>query len=201
MTRREAALQAHAVRRIVRAWGAATADDLAAGMSWYQRASDLADALAAGTPFSKEQCAGVIAALSPRCQWSANVRGAQRMVAAATAREPEPVVAGLRSNRSKAWRILAENADPADVLSGPKVRAFYANICGDTDRVTVDVWAAHAAEGRADKNAPKGGRYVRLERAYQLAADLLGVTPRECQAAVWTYFRRTHARAIFDLEA
>src|SRR3982751_6848796 len=161
-------------RRIMRHWRAASAEDLAAGLSWYSRASDLADALSAGTDgyVSYATACGVIAALSPRCQWASNVRGAARMVNAFDAGLDQPVVAGTRANRDKAWRILTSGDDPLSILGGPKVRAFYRNIAGDTDAVTVDVWAARAAEGRDNPSAPTGKRYDRLADAYRRAATL-----------------------------
>lgn len=179
---------AQLTRRILRAWRASSADELAAGIAWYDRAQDTARALSAGTSLSERQTAAVIAALSPRCAWSANVRGAASMVDAASRGQGEPVVAGTLTNRRKAWAI-AQGADPDAVLSGPKVRSFFANITGDACAVTVDVWAARAAEGRDDPNAPKGSRYQRIADAYRRAAEIAGVTPREVQAAVWCHVR------------
>jgi len=72
------------------------------------------------------------------------------------------------------------------------VRAFYAAIMGDENAVTVDVWAARAAEGERNDVAPKGARIVAIIDAYRTAAAILGVSPRECQAAVWVYTRRTY---------
>lgn len=176
-------------KRVLRHWRATSAAELAEGMSWYDRAADSAEALAAGAPITREQAAAVIAALSPRCQWAQNVKAAARMVDAASAGEPEPTVAGTYGNRRKAWRILQAPGDPLEVLGGPKVRAFYANITGDPYEVTVDVWAARAAEGKSDPRAPEGKRYQRIANAYRAAAEIEGVTPREMQAAVWVRVR------------
>lgn len=157
------------------------------GTAWYDRASDTAAALAAGSGLPYARCAGVIAALSPRVSWSVNVRAAAAIVDAAAYGRAEPVVAGLGANRRKAWRI-ATGADPADVLGGDKVRAFYANITGDLSAVTVDVWAASAALGR-----PVGSighaMYARIADAYRMAATLRAVSPRTMQAAVWCHVR------------
>lgn len=190
----------HEHTRILRHWRAATAEDLANGLAWYDRAADVAAALAAGTDgrVTPAQAAGVIAALSPRCGWSANVRAAATMIDAYVAGQDQPVVAGLGANRAKAWRVLT-TPDPLTVLRGPKVRAFYANITGDCNAVTVDVWAAAAATGSKSDDAPRGRHYEHLADAYRRAASLAGVTPRDMQAAVWTHYRRTHARAIYDL--
>lgn len=176
------------VGRILAYYDAASAADLAAGLDWYARAEREACALAAGTPLSPYQCAGVIAALSPRVTWATNLAAAAAMVSAAARDLPEPVVAGLSANRTKAWRI-AHGEDPDTVLGGPKVRAFHANITGDHDAVTVDVWAARAAEGHRDERAPTGRRYAAIADAYREAAARRGVAPRTMQATVWTYVR------------
>lgn len=181
--------QSAMVRRLLRAYDSASAADLAAGLDWYNRAEREATALAAGTRLSPAQAAGVIAALSPRVQWRPNLDGAAAIIAAAARGDSEPpIVAGLPDNRAKAWKI-ASGADPNVILGGPKVRAFFANITGDHDAVTVDVWAARAAEGCRDDRAPTGKRYARIADAYRAAAVKRGVSPRECQAAVWVYIR------------
>lgn len=175
-------------RRLRRLYDAASAADLAAGLDWYDRAEREATALAAGTSLTPASAAGVIAALSPRVQWRPNLDGAAAMIGAAVAGDAEPIVAGLPNNRAKAWRI-ANGADPATVLGGPKVCSFWANITGDHDAVTVDVWAARAAEGSENPQPPSGGRYARIAEAYRRAAASRGVTPRQCQAAVWVHIR------------
>lgn len=196
LTRSEAMKLRHAVARVDDWLELATADDLALGLAWYDNAGAIAESLARESDYrlSQRHCAGVIAALSPRCQWGANVAGARAIVRAAINGHPEPVVAGTKGNRRKAWRI-ANGADPDAVLSGPKVRAFWANICGDVEVVTVDVWAARAAEGRDNAQAPVRRRYAICAEAYRRAARRRGMTPRDAQAAVWTVFRRTHGYA------
>jgi hypothetical protein len=87
--------------------------------------------------------------------------------------------------RAQAWRI-ANGEAPLAVLNGPKVRSFWANIMGDTDAVTCDVWAVFVALGRKDERmVSTPARYRMVADAYRRAAAILGVTPRGCQAAVW----------------
>jgi hypothetical protein len=182
----------HSVARVDGWLSVATAQDLANGLAWYDRARSMAESIARRYGVSVECAAGVIAALSPRCQWASNVRAADAMVAWAQAGELHaPVVAGTLSNRAKAWDI-ATGADPDAILSGPKVRAFYANIMGDRDAVTVDVWAARAAEGRDWPHAPVKRRYRLLAESYRRAGERRGMHPRDAQAAVWTVYRRLH---------
>jgi hypothetical protein len=182
----------HSVARVDRWLDVATAQDLATGIGWYDRARQLAEDLARETGLSVRTCAGIIAALSPRLQWATNVDAARKIARAAVAGEPQPVTAGTGSNRAKAWRI-ALGEDPELVLGGPKVRAFFANIMGDVESVTIDIWAARAAEGEDNPNAPVRRRYARLALAYCRVAERRGMHPRDVQAAVWTVYRRLHA--------
>jgi hypothetical protein len=97
-----------------------------------------------------------------------------------------------KAMRAQGWRI-ANGEAALSVLNGPKVRAFYANIMGDTDAVTVDVWAARVATGLTGKAAERAigtaKRYADVADAYRHAARILGVTPREVQAATWVAAR------------
>ena len=199
--------QTSMVRRITRAFRAASPADLAAGLGWYAEARRVASDI---WPDRPDVAAGVIAALSPRCQWSVNVVFAERVVAAARAGRPCPDVS-TTGNRATAY-VIATGTAPLDalgtvapsgrVVSGHKVRAFYANIMGDTDAVTVDMWAYAVATGRWATHPRTGARvpadaimsareYVAIAAAYRRAAAILGVTPRECQAAVWVAARGT----------
>jgi hypothetical protein len=190
--------QEQMVRRITRAYRQTTPAQLAAGLGWYAEAWKVAQEILPGNPYL---AAGVIAALSPRCQWSTNVAWATALVQAAMeGRECPPV--HTTTMRAQAWAIA--NGTPAlDVLNGPKVRSFYNNIIGNTDAVTVDVWATLVATGSKDERAigtPK--RYAAVADAYRRAAKILGVTPREVQAATWVAARGVkptdagfHARA------
>ena len=179
------------IARILHAFDNASASDALEGERWYETARVTAQALAAGTNLSVAHAAGVIAALSPRVRWETNVAAAATMIAAAgIGAFRMPSVAGYNRNCEKAWKI-ANGEHPDDVLGGPKVRSFYANIMGDEQAVTIDVWAARVAEGESNKNAPSGNRYSNLAEAYRLAARARNVSPMVMQANVWVYVRRT----------
>lgn len=188
-------------RRILAAWGDATAEDLAAGIEWYNKARRAAVVIAEGTDLSADTVAGVIAALSPRNQWATNLAWTAQVVEDYNNGAIHPPNVHTRVMRSQAWRIV-NGEQPLHVLNGPKVRAFYLNITGDENAVTVDVWAARLAEGTftphptkrtlrdwAAEPAPQGNRYDLIARAYREAAALLGHTPREVQAATWIHTR------------
>lgn len=171
-------------RRILAAYGEATAADQAAGLEWYRRAYDAAATI---LPDDPTRAAGVIAALSPRCQWRTNVVWAAAVIEAAERGDATPPNVHTRAMRAQAWRI-ANGEAALDVLGGPKVRAFFANITGDLDSVTVDVWAARAATGRT-LPAVQGRTYALIARAYREAAALLEIPARDVQAAVWVHVR------------
>lgn len=168
----------------------ASAADANEGAAWYADAQSFAAALAAGTDMDTSHAAGIIAALSPRVQWDVNKRAATLIVNAVHAYEPQPIVAGLGANREKAWAI-ANGGNPLEVLGGQKVRAFYANIMGDENAVTVDVWAARAALGEDATDRIPTRQYDAIADAYRLAADARGVSPMVMQATIWVYIRRT----------
>ena len=174
---------------ILERYDAADAADIAAGLAWYDRAERTMAAMARYFGVPRETAAGVVAALSPRVQWAPNVAAAERMLAAAGAGASEPRVNGYGANRRKAWAI-AQGADPETVLGGPKVTAFYSNLTGDPDRVTVDVWAARGAGLDMPDGRTLSARTMReLGKAYATAAERRGITPRQLQAAVWVAVR------------
>lgn len=96
-------------------------------------------------------------------------------------------ILSLVGSWGRSWNMAADalNSDnPLDTLNGPKVKAFAANLLGDTTQVTVDVWAIRAAcQDRSDEvNLSHKGVYAKIEKAYQDATDaraeiaVLGIT-------------------------
>jgi hypothetical protein len=157
------------------------------GAEWYATARLTCHALAADGHYTPAQVAGIVAALSPRVSWEQNVAAAYRIIEAGRRAWPQPMVAGTGSNRRKAWSIAC-GGDPAEILGGPKVRAFFANLTGDDHAVTVDVWAALAALGRPVATI-RGAQYLEIADAYRMAARDAEITPRELQATVWCAIR------------
>lgn len=162
----------------------ATSLQIADGKVWYPQAIEELDAYKHVWPSHRVRAA-VCAMLSPRITWASNLEGVKRISKAILQYSSLcPTVAGLRRNVDKAW----ETAHDSDLtrVSGPKVSAFYANLCGDFQRVTIDVWAARTA-GVSDSEMTHldRNRYKCLERAYQTIAAELYFQPAELQAIVW----------------
>jgi hypothetical protein len=180
--------QGQATRRIVRLFEQATDDELAYGLSWYARAHELAAGLAAEHHMTVSDVAAVIAALSPRSDWPQNIARARQLLA-------EGDTYGLTLGRNKARAIVA-GADPASVLGGPKIQAFWRNIADplNSTAVTVDSHAYDAAAGmvtcdRARKALDRKGEYDRIADIYRSAARHLGVAPHVVQSVVWVVWR------------
>ena len=165
------------------AYQSATADERSAGIHWYEDARSVIATLADDIGISRFVFAGVVAALSPRIRWNTNLDAATRMCRAAISGEDMPVVAGFGHNREIAWSIA--NGGSADLISGPKTRAFFNNLIGNEYEVTVDVWMLRAAglevanKGNMDNIADSVRRIARYRR----------LTPAQVQAIIWTVKR------------
>lgn len=199
MTRRQrhakhAAEHRHMRDRLLRIYGAATGDVIEAGRLWYPNAEDVIADLSREYDTGRPTVAAIVAVLSPRQRWRKNIEGARAVLEGEEWR-----AVGFDGNRRKAAAIR-DGADPLAIVGGDKVTAFWANLIGSREAVTIDVWAQRAALGRFHPHPPKGGRYERLARAYQAAARAIAIPPRELQAIVWLATRPAveHAR---DLEA
>lgn len=187
------ALQLEWECNILKTFRAATADQIVEGRRWYPQAIKTLTELrlTSGLQLDSKSVAAICAVLSPRITWGENIKGVAAMLRAV--RQGSSLlpagIAGLAKNRARAWDI-ARGLLTTDAVSGPKVTAFYANLCGDYQRVTLDVWAARAAGvDEAQHDHIDRYRYVYLERAYKVVAEELGFLPAELQAICWIVVR------------
>lgn len=210
---------------VLKAFWSATPEEFDEGRAWYANANAVAVELAATRtrmPLCEEENEGwmeeraravaVIAVLSPQVHWDRNVEMARRAyevhasaengayLAVENARSTWP---GLKVNFDKAIRIL-DGEKPEDVVSGPKVTAFYRAINDPTDPrgVVIDRHAFDVAVGRVMDDKTRGivlgraGAYDAFVRAYERATVHLrafypGITPAEVQAVTWVAWRRS----------
>lgn len=220
-------------RNVVRVFLTATPEEIADGIEWYERALaeavHLAKLINGGGPKSVEdnewwdgeveKAAAVLAVLSPRLSWPKNVELARLAYAGwsnvlAGLDSVERIVEtwpGLKINAKKAFMIL-DNITPDDVVSGPKVRAFWHTIVDPSDprAVVVDRHAFDVAVNKVMTDETRGrflglkGTYDLVSKAYIDAAreiNKLGIagreiTPAGVQAVTWTMWRRTRAAAF-----
>jgi len=158
---------------------------LEAGVAWYPNAWWLCRAIARTHNSTPRRVAAVMAVTSPRARWGQNVSATLRIAADAKVGEFQPSYGVIRRNETKAIRIMTSRYY-SNMITGPKVSAFYAAICGDVESVTVDTIMSRAA-GYSENVTPS----IREEitQACWMLADVFGVSPRDAQAAVWVAFR------------
>jgi hypothetical protein len=145
--------------------------------------------------------AGVVAALSPSCEWDVNLRCAMALVRSRGLRSSDDDTRfQSRVNCGKGARILSGEL-PLDVLGGAKVRSFYVCILDPSDptAVCVDRHAAAVAYGftMSDKQMSRAvavlasvDRYEAIAEAYRAVASARGLLPLEVQAVTWVAWRR-----------
>lgn len=184
------------VAAIVATYRAATPAQVAAGVRWYPTAGRMVAAIADSAELPQHRVAYALAALSPRNPWRWNVADAYayaHAAAAVLAGAPDdgpPSATTFGVNRANAWRMLVREDLRIWTSAAPKVRAFVEAILGDTAAVVVDVWAIRVATAGAMERVPNG-RYANVAAAYQDAARILGVAPRDAQAVTWIVAQTT----------
>lgn len=167
---------------ILQVYEQASPSDFAA-RHWYRHARQACQQLADETGLSLEVAVGVVAVLSPRLKWEANIREARKVIEGKTSM-------ALGRNVEKARRILATGRVE---LSGPKVTSFYRNILepDDSQAITVDTWAARVWSGDWTWGKPVDKKtYWQIAADYREAARQVGLLPCELQAITWESVRR-----------
>jgi len=181
------------VSNVLDCFATADPESMVEGLTWYDDAHAFARYL---SPHKISKGAGVIAALSPMMGWDSNKKQAERAFRNLTAEG-----LGLTRNCVKAERILY-GADPLDVLSGNKVRAFYSTIVDPTgfDIPVIDRHAFDIAVGRVTDDVSRSilsrrGVYDAFGEVYVKAAKCAGVSSSQMQAVTWIVWRKNKAGA------
>ena len=183
------------VANILATWHLATDANREDGAQWYGLVRAALAEMAGGVGVSLETAAAVTAHLSPRMHWSKNLIAAHKVL------HNLPVTGVMgRSLTAARFAIAAYLAgdDPLATLNGPKVSSFAANMLGDDDAVTIDVWAARVAwpdfsKKELDLALDRVGVYDALAEAYRIAAARVGVSPSTMQATTWIVARNGRA--------
>lgn len=183
------------------------ADELtqAAGRVWYEEESARALDFAKRHGLTLDQVTGAAAAISPGMRWES----VYAYVASLHENPRYKVPTYSREFVRRAVAIL-RGADPRDVLSGPKVTAFYSLLtsAGRSDDVVIDGHAWNIANGACytfRKSAYDGGyppavtqvtprRYRLAVAAYREAGEVLGERAHSVQACAWIHWRNLYRR-------
>jgi hypothetical protein len=181
------------VQRITDTFRRATPSDIEAGTRWYADGETVIDELAVRANVTREHVAAVMAHLSPQTRWARTMAGTYSLILTGIISPGH-----LTKNTERAIDAMKSN-DPLGTLNGPKTRRFAANLLGDREAVTVDVWALRVALGPSSTldlkrtNLARGGRYAAVEAAYRAAAREIGVDPATAQAVTWVVARNGRA--------
>jgi len=160
------------------------------GRDWYKHATAQIDFVANAEGWDCDEFAGVLATTSPRCSVLRNIRMSLHFM-----KHRDLRVVPMKSVRKSVRNFLDGNG-----ISGQKTRAFYNNLSGRYDYVTLDVWMAYAL-GIDQTDFNKLATRAEATRRVVRVARRLRIEPAAAQAAIWTGYRRRkgHSDSTFDV--
>jgi hypothetical protein len=150
---------------------------------WYRDAAAQIDHICWLEGWDRDEFAGVIATTSPRCSVVRNIRMSLHFMVHRNDR-----VVPMKGIRKSLHKWLDRR-----VIDGPKTGAFYSNLSGCPDAVTLDVWMSYALGCSQTDFAGKANRAKSILRVTQVG-ERLGITPAEAQAVIWTGYRSRAGR-------
>lgn len=160
-----------------------------AGRYWYAGAHRSVREYARLTDQSPRRVADMLALFSPRVNVRRSVRLAHHYLT--TGEYARDTMQGVRA-------AVAHYEDTGEIR-GPKTAPFARALVGDGDAIVLDVWMARAFGCDQRLLATKRVR-ERCESRIRRAADWLGWTPCEVQAAVWTAAVRRSGRRPYGID-
>lgn len=156
---------------------------------WYREMNRRLQDLSWDTGYSVEWLACVMSASSPRVHVKKNIRFLEALIA-----EPHTKPSGMMENVwvSVCRVIQAQPGHRLGAIKGRKTQAFAANLMGDFQKVTLDVWMARHFE--VDQSVFRTNLYEWYANVVKDVAAKLEITPAEVQAAIWADSMIQHGR-------
>jgi hypothetical protein len=157
------------------------------GKDWYPEAWRYCVGASKWHGVTPARVAAMIAVTSPRARWSKNLEAVEFLLQ--DAKRPEykrRSYYGVLGASARKGMLVANDRYYSRHVTGPKVTNFYLNILGHHEPVTVDSIMSKAAGYGSDVNNRIRGE---VESAVYTLSDVLGISPRDTQAAVWIAFR------------
>lgn len=161
--------------------------------SWYSDAHIVIKDIAKDYNVSVEDVAYVTATLSPALSWRANIESTRAFFDEWHGRQTSNRQTAYGTNVGKCTQYMfgVRSGTP----TGQKVSAFYSNLLGNYDVVTLDRHAIRAArwgvrnlESESGEQKICGQEFAVVENAYRRAASCAGVSVAEFQATLWILF-------------
>lgn len=191
-----------------------------AGVQWYNDVHELAKEFSEKySQYTFEQMCAVFAVLSPNVYWDVNYIQAIKFIEEHAHGADDWIdiriwtpysyvgkPAGYPRNNDKAWEIL-DTGDTGLISEedSKKVHSFYHNfLMGPDDpdtKATVDIWATRVLflDPFIKPKIALDGSYDYLERPYQTAGEMMGLTPKEMQAVTWITYKQKFGKNKGDL--
>ena len=173
--------------------------------SFYDDARDFVAMTAKRRGLDYDVVAGIVAIISPRLQWTTNVRVAYDVAAVwrhCIVQElgeldldalPNVLMGSRKDSLARFYRDRAHGV----FTDGPKVTAFYEVLRGDENRVVLDMWMV----GPLALNQVSRSDYPVLEAAFLAFHDSLPhwgrPSPSRLQATMWGYYRNRQGRTTY----
>lgn len=191
------------VRNILKMYGQTPIGLAKSGKEWYLRAHYFARTLSEKYKVSLDKVCGVISCLSAGVSWETNMNDATKFIASHSlgllARESMDAhnYSTYSANVFKAERIC-NSLSPVEThfseSTGAKTRHFYLNILAPkmNTGATIDRHAYAIALGNDAGQRPKihPALYKRIENAYIIASERVGLLPHELQAITWVAYKQ-----------
>ena len=171
----------------------ASLNDITHGLQWYKIAHTIAGNMAKQYQRSLSDIIGIIAVLSPGCQWDKNVFDAISVIEHGS----NAIVSTYGPNKNKAVSITMGHS-PDFILSGHKVTAFYTNLLTpeNDEHITIDSHATRAGCDWVGQYAPqkfnKDGKYRVLENSYFSIARRQQMLGNQTQAIAWLTYKHLY---------
>ena len=157
------------------------------GTAWYPDAWAFCRDAGKKYNVSPERVAAMVAVTSPRARWSKNTAAVAMILDDMHLPEfKRQDNYGILSVNARKAMLIANDRYYSRHVTGPKVSNFYLNILGYHEPITVDSIMSKAAGYSSDVNNRIRSE---VEQGIRTLSEVIGISPRDTQAAVWCAYR------------
>jgi hypothetical protein len=182
------------VKNVLYVYSTASPDDMSEGMNWYSEAFNYCKRVSEDYGIDIDRVVALVSVISPGLIWGGNLTIPEKIIDLWQRGVPVHEWQGFQcwpKNLEKAETIL--NGD-LSVMNGPKVNAFFRNIKGETEPVTIDRWSIRVAMDDPKLGGgqiePSGKQvYEALVNVYKEVGEIVGQEACDVQAVTWTVYR------------
>lgn len=155
---------------------------------WYTDARKSIDYVCGAKGWNRDTLIDLLAICSPRVSVRRSIRFAMMVI-----QDEYP------ADMTRSTLAAIDHWQQTGEIRGPKTSAFARALRGDEDAVVLDVWMA-VAFGVDQRQFSRPAVRYRCEKRINKAAQLIGTTPSQCQAAVWAAVVKENGRAVRGID-